>query len=136
MPIFVAAYVANAVTYALYRCWGRDLKPVEIRIGWASARPGSLKQEHRRLFIRFHPQRFDDRLIRHGSQTYTKGQKLAKTFDDRLIRHGCQTSWTLWPIPSTLANRVICRGVQTPHRKSYALPRLGEPLSESQHAAR
>ena len=79
---------------------------------------------------------FDDRLIRHGCQTRTESLHLAATFDDRLIRLGCQTSWTPWPIPSTLANRVICRGVQTPHRKSYALPRLGEPLSESHHAAR
>ena len=138
---------------------GRDLKPAETHIGRETSRPGPLKQECRRFIIRFgHPERFDNRVVCHGYQTRVKTKPQRVMFDDRLIRHGCQTpaplaappsrfdnrmirlgcqtSWTPWPIPSTLANRVICRGVQTLHRKSYALPRLGEPLSESHHAAR
>ena len=123
-----------------------ELTPAEIRIGretpfWVdetgtptSFHPVQTSDPASGLWVR--PHRFDDRLIRHGCQTRTESLHLAATFDDRLIRLGCQTSWTPWPIPSTLANRVICRGVQTPHRKSYALPRLGEPLSESHHAAR
>ena len=86
--------------------------------------------------LRILPQRLENRVIRLGCQTRYGDELFIEGLENRVIRLGCQTSWTPWPIPSTLANRVICRGVQTLHRKSYALPRLGEPLSESHHAAR
>ena len=32
-----------------YRRWGRESTPVEIRIGREASRPGSMKQEYRRI---------------------------------------------------------------------------------------
>ena len=74
------------------------------------------------LFIRFHPQRFGNRLIRHGCQTRRRARRTPWWLENRLIRHGCQTSWIPWPIPSTLKNRMIRVGSQT-SRHSCRFPR-------------
>lgn len=46
-----------------------EFTPAEIRIGRGNPSPWVAEAGTPLLFNRFHPQRFGDRLIRHGSQT-------------------------------------------------------------------
>ena len=45
------------------------------------------------LGLRFRPQRFDGRVIRHGSQTGRSMSWVYLLFDNRVIRHGSQTGY-------------------------------------------
>ena len=63
------------------------------------------------LWVR--PHRFDDRLIRHGSQTYKGWSFEGWSFDDRLIRHGSQTYSRCSDCSCGFGNWLIRHGYQT-----------------------
>lgn len=63
------------------------------------------------LLIRLRPQRFGDRLIRHGNQMLHRKSYPPQGLENRMIRRGSQTPWC---------------GLQ-------ASPRLGEPMRRTGH---
>lgn len=129
----LGAYATAVVAYTLQAKasvppLGRELTPVEIRIGWAYALPGSSKQENRRHLIRFQPQRFGSRLIRHGCQTGTGACQPWLALENQAILLGCQTRPSSNATLSLLKNRAIRLGCQTyigERSRGHADRRLG-----------
>ena len=74
------------------------------------------------LLIRFHPQRLENRLIRHGCQTIVAQPIVAYSLENRVIRYGNQTSRSAHTLTSKLENRMIRLGCHT-GRCSCLLPR-------------
>lgn len=100
---------------------GREFTPVEIRIGWET--PSWVAEAGiPLLFIRFRPQRFGNRLIRHGCQTRRRARRTPWWFENRMIRHGCQTLQRKSCSPQGFENRMIRLGCRT-GRCSCRLPR-------------
>ena len=107
---------------------GQELTPAEIRIGRGT--PSWVAETGIPTFyhpvqtsdpasgLRVRPHRFDDRLIRHGSQTGGVDTRLLYAFDDRLIRHGSQTTRAFRPSAWAFDDRLIRRGSQTYSRCS------------------
>ena len=96
---------------------GQELTPAEIRIGWGTPswvaetgiptfyHPVQTSDPASGLWVR--PHRFDDRLIRHGSQTCSRCSGCSCGFGNWLIRHGYQTHVHADESVLKLENRLI-----------------------------